>query len=188
MNTQKPLYVFTAFVAAVIALIIAGKFGVVDSAAVKRGLGIAIGALAIGIGNYLPKMRPFKASRAERFAGWVFLLAGIAFVGLFLLAPIELARRASAIVGVTSLLIVAAVAIPLARGARLRGSEVSIALTLSFIYVFAVACVVYLFGSTPWVDWMFAGYWIAYSVLISIGSSRRKHVCSVDGPQDDHAA
>ncbi len=188
MSNRRPLFIFILFAAAAIAIAAAGKLGTIGPDSVKRGLGLAIGALAIGIGNYLPKMRPFRADRAERIAGGIFLAVGVAYVALFLFEPVDLARRVASIIGIGSLLVVTVVAVTVGRGARFRGSHTSIALTIAFLYIFVVACIVYLFGRTPWVDWMFAVYWIAYSVLISLTKSRRSDACALDGPRDDHTA
>jgi hypothetical protein len=125
--------------------------------------------LMMVIGNLLPKMRPLHAcggaaaaaSRAERFAGWILVLAGIADLVLFTSAPLESARLFSAIIGLGAIAVIALdrgwLALT-AEGARdandgvrsAQKRELTVGLMFGFLYVVGTACVVSLFDVANW--------------------------------------
>jgi hypothetical protein len=87
------------------------------SAGVLLSLGGAVVGIVLVLGNALPKLvRPFwmhgndpaRVMAADRFAGWIFVLAGIVFVALWAFAPTEHVMRISALVGLAAFGLVAA--------------------------------------------------------------------------------
>ena len=158
---------FLVVIGATVAISTARAMGVIDVFDEKRGLGIAIGALALVVGNFLPKTRGLrlsaaggsaKAATAERLAGWTLVLAGSAFIALFLFAPLSRARVISAIIGIGAMMILTIAAnwawqTPAApsRTVESGGKRIVMAnLLLAFTYVFATACVKFLLGNTAW--------------------------------------
>lgn len=93
--------------AVVLGFAIAKRTGVVDYGLAKRGVAVALGLLLIAAGNFIPKFRLFDAPgrdparihSAERLAGWTLVLVGIAYVAIWLLAPVAGAMLVSSIVG-----------------------------------------------------------------------------------------
>lgn len=169
---KKTLIAFLALVILAGASDVARRLGWIDGLAEKRAIGLVIGALALVIGNYLPKIRPLRSPSAERFAGRVFVAAGVAFVALFVFAPLDLARRAGALVGVAALVLVAIQWIPQVRTLRFRGSQISVMLLLTFIYLFTTAIVVYLFGHKPWTEWIHGAFWMVYAYMLAMGEKQ----------------
>lgn len=169
---------FLGLMVAVMALTAAMKAGFIDISVMRRTTGLILGTAAILVGNALPKVRPLalltgsakRSSAAERFAGWVLVLAGAVYIGSFLFAPVPDAKRISSIAGVAALLLIAGSWTWLA----LRGNKPPVArdgqeprtlmlwLILAFFYVFATACFGFLFG-LAW--WMVVVFWLAYTVL-----------------------
>ena len=169
---------FLGLMVAVMAMTVAMQAGLLDLAVMRHTTGLILGAAAILVGNVLPKVRPLailtgsaqRSSAAERFAGWVLVLAGAVYIGSFLFAPVPDARRISSIAGVAALLLIAiswtwlaftgntppvAVATP---GSR----KLMLWLVLGFFYVFATASFGFLFG-LAW--WMAVVFWLAYAAL-----------------------
>jgi len=169
---KKAVIAFLALVILAGASDVARRLGWIDRIAEKRAIGLVIGALALVIGNYLPKMRPLRSPSAERFAGRVFVAAGVAFVALFAFAPLDLARRAGALIGIGALLLVAIQWIPQLRTLRFRGSQISVMLLLTFIYLFTTAIVVYLFGHQHWTEWIHGAFWMVYAYLLAMGEKQ----------------
>jgi hypothetical protein len=122
----KSIVGFLGLFAVMIAIAIAKKTGAIDYDLAKRGVGIIFGLMLIGAGNLLPKFRLFdvaqldrvKALAVERFAGWVFVLGGIAYVAVWALAPMPSAMLISSIVGLAAFALVAVDFIRRASGAR----------------------------------------------------------------------
>lgn len=166
---KKIVIAFLALMIIAGAADVARRLGWIDGLAEKRAIGLVIGAMAVVIGNYLPKMRPFRSPSAELFAGRIFFAAGAAFIALFAVAPIDLARRAGSIIGIAALLMVAIQWIPQVRTLRFRGSQISVMLLLTFIYLFTTAIVVYLFGHQPWTEWIHGAFWMVYAYLLAMG-------------------
>lgn len=102
--------------AAVMGAIAIGKeTGVIGNDVAKRGVGIIFGSMLIGVGNLLPKFRlfdspgrdPAQTLAAERFAGWVFVITGTAYVIIWAFTPISSVMLVSSIVGLSSFALVA---------------------------------------------------------------------------------
>lgn len=169
---------FLGLMVAVMALTAAMKAGLIDIAVMRRTTGLILGAAAILVGNVLPKVRPLavltgdalRSSAAERFAGWVLVLAGAAYMAAFLFAPVSDARRISSIAGVAALLLIAASwtwlaftgNTPPVSVAAGGSRKLMLWLVLGFFYVFATACFGFLFG-LAW--WMVVVFWLAYAAL-----------------------
>jgi hypothetical protein len=166
---------------AVMALTAAMKAGLIDIAVMRRTTGLIIGAAAILVGNVFPKVRPLalltgsvkRSSAAERFAGWILVLAGAVYIGAFLVAPIPDARRISSIAGIAALVLIAVswtwLALtgkkpPVGSGER-EPRKLMLWLVLAFFYVFATACFGWLFG-LAW--WMTIVYWLAYAAVSAL--------------------
>ncbi|HEY2090761.1 MAG TPA: hypothetical protein VGJ81_02645 [Thermoanaerobaculia bacterium] len=176
---------FLGLMAAIMALAVALKFDLIDAAVFRRTVGLVIGAAAVLVGNVLPKVRPLslltgsvkRSSAAERFAGWVLVLAGAVYVSAFLFLPIAEARRVSSFAGIVSLLLIAGswtwLAVSGAQapkpGAATKSRKLMFSLLLAFFYVFATACIGVFFG-LAW--WMVVVFWFAYAALTALVESR----------------
>jgi hypothetical protein len=193
MKIWKPVIAFLCLMLIALVIGIAGRMGLIDAALVKRGIGLVIGASALAVGNYLPKMRPLKSPPAERFGGLILVATGIAFLTLFTFAPLDQARRVSSIIGFSALFLIALSWLWQARTIRFRGRftgsrQLAMGVLLAFLYVFATACIVYLFGKKPWIDWLEIGFWLAYMALFGAMHWEQKNVCTTDGPEDHLSA
>lgn len=115
-----------AFVAAAIALGVAKKLGWIEGDLAKRAAASALGLLLVVAGNFVPKLRlldtlrrdPGRIAQTERFAGWAFVLAGLAYVGVWAAAPIDLAIVLSSTIGLTAFAAVLLVGVRLALSPR----------------------------------------------------------------------
>ena len=171
---KKTIYGFLLLSLAMLEIGLLGKANMLDPLAVKRGLGLSMGALMIVVGNYVPKTRPLNslklvaadAAAAERFAGWALVLAGGVNVCAFLILPITLARSLSAyseaILGLGLLL----AGLLLWRRARSvedyrvlagqsatagqRGHAESLLVLVSVIWILATALAKYLWNDPHW--------------------------------------
>ena len=177
---------FLGLMVAVMALTAAMKTGLIDLAVMRRTTGLILGAAAILVGNVLPKVRPLalltgnakRSSAAERFAGWMLVLAGAVYIGSFLFAPVPDARRISSIAGVAALVLIAVswtwLALfgnkPPVAAAAAESRTLMLWLVLAFFYVFATACFGVLFG-LAW--WMVVVFWLAYAALSAVIDHRR---------------
>ena len=195
---------FLILTALAIAIAIARAAGIVEVAVEQRVLGLVIGAMIVVTGNFLPKMRPLntahgdpaKTTAAERLAGWVLSLAGLAYIALFVFAPLDQARHVSSIIGIGAIVLIALDWTWLARSVLFRArqpvegsSETSQSalqrrtlatwLLFAFFYVLAVACVTFLFGDTRWGHqigaWSIVAFSSAYALLY--GFLGDKHSC-----------
>jgi hypothetical protein len=169
---KKALIAFSALLVTTAAADVARRLGWIGGFAEKRAIGLVIGAMAVVIGNYLPKMRPLRSAAAERSAGLILVATGIAYIALFVLAPLDLARRAAAILGIAALLMIAIQWFPVVRTLRFHGSQLSVILLLTFFYLFLTAIVVYLFGKQPWTEWIHGAFWMAYAFMLAMGDRR----------------
>ena len=91
---------------AAFAVMVAGKeFGWLDPDFAKRGVSALLGLLLVVCGNYLPKLtrKPDADTallgKADRAAGRVLMLTGLAFSVIWLAAPLEMATAIASIVG-----------------------------------------------------------------------------------------
>ncbi len=193
---KRAVYAFMGLMVVAVALAIATKTGVIDSVFEARLQGVLIGVMVIVMGNLLPKLRPLNAhggepaavTAAERLAGWLLVLAGIAQTAFFLFAPLEQARPISSLIGIGAIVIVAVSwtrlailalkrrdtrssgHVPAKRAAEQR--QVVAWLMFAFFYVFATACLTFLFKDQRWfhtfMSWMLIGAVFLYALLYTI--------------------
>src|SRR5262249_20846318 len=105
-RVMVPAAGFLLLSAVMVGVSVVRKAGLLDAAGASRVLGACLGLMAVVTGNFLPKMRPLDATTgdiervagAERRAGWMLVIMGLALVGLFVAAPLPLARGLSTIV------------------------------------------------------------------------------------------
>ncbi len=191
---------FLGFALAAEALTYAEKSGFIEPSLEKRAMGLLIGALIILIGNFLPKARPLNApgvnppgpaAAAERFAGWILFAVGIAYIVLFAFAPLDQARKISSILGIGTIIYVAASWAWMLPGALLGGQEESLAdsqraakkrklivmLLFAFFYILATKCVVSLLHNRSQIEeagrWMFMGFMLLYVALTVVLNRNR---------------
>lgn len=122
-STRTMVLAFLTLTAVATALGLGTRFGAIDPGLARRGIGTAIGAIFVVAGNFLPKMRPLNTggdpattTAAERVAGWLLVLVGIANIGLFMFARLDVARSISSIIGIGALAVIALNWAWLARG------------------------------------------------------------------------
>lgn len=198
--TARAVFAFLSLVGMVTAEAAAKGMGFLEAAATRRAIGLLIGVMALVIGNFLPKLRPLnspdanpaKEMEAERFAGWILVLAGIAYIVLFLFAPLDQAGRLSSVLGISALVAIATNwawlgLTALSRSRQIAGKarlteqaeqrKLVIWLLFAFAYVFATACLVSLFRDRPWVhdfgSWIVLGFGMMYAVLYGVLESKR---------------
>jgi hypothetical protein len=163
---------------------LAGRTGLVDTITVQRAIGLIVGALAVVTGNYLPKLRPLhrrsgpaQSIASERFAGWILVLAGIAWLSLFAFLPLDQAGPLASITGIGAIAAITAQwvaanwawlrdrvfahrptsgedavapAQPLAARARFpRQQKLTIFLLFAFLWIFVTASITYFFRHSP---------------------------------------
>ena len=114
-NIERGLFGALLMFVGVLGLDLAAETGAIDYAASKRVGGVIIGVVLAISGNILPKivtplsLRKCDDSRAkatERFAGWAFVLAGIAYAAIWLVAPIKDAKMLTSFVGLGAFFVV----------------------------------------------------------------------------------
>ena len=187
---------------AILAFAVARELGAVDSDAARRVVAIGFGVMLIVIGNVLPKLvRPLRAhgndaSRvlaADRFAGRTLVLAGIAFIALWALAPADHVMRISALAGLAAFGLVAVSQIRLAFRADRRGrsqptaadadasdSSGVAAVRLALLYLLhGLLWVLAMFlADSVWGDraapWLIVGFVLANSVLVLVHLTRHR--------------
>lgn len=194
---KRAVYAFLGLMAIAVALALAAKTGIIDSTVEKRALGVLIGVMLIVMGNLLPKLRPLNAhvndpatvTAAERLAGWLLVIAGTLYTALFVFAPLDRARPISSLIGIGVIVIIAASWIRLAiRALARRDSRIFSGnipdkraveqrkvvswLIFAFFYLFATACVTFLFKDKSWfhefASWMLIGAVFAYALLHAV--------------------
>lgn len=183
---KTAVFGFLGLVLAAAALALAGRAGLLQAVTAKRGLGLIVGALAIVIGNFLPKLRllagdPIRAAAAERLAGWMLVLTGIAQVALFTFAPLDQARLASSVLGISAMVAIAASwagLLFLRNHATVPREQRRIMgfLLVSFFYVFANACVVFLTDDRTVreiISWANVVLGLLFAVLFAVATSKR---------------
>jgi hypothetical protein len=204
MNTQpwlaRPVkmavYWFMGLMGLAMALVWAAHQGAINVRAEKQALGMLLCVVVVVIGNLLPKMRPLssrgadpsRATAAERFTGWLLVLAGAAYVALFLFLPLERARPIAAVTGLSAIVLVTLswTRLALMRSSRptatakntndetrpaVEQRKVVVALLFAFFYLFATACVAYFFDDQSWfheyASWNLVGFCFVYAALSS---------------------
>jgi hypothetical protein len=196
-STARAAFAFLGLVGIVTAVAAAKGMGLLEATAARRAIGLLIGVMALVIGNFLPKLRPLnspetnpaKGMAAERFAGWILVLAGVAYIALFLFAPLAQAGRVSSVIGISALMAIAANWIWLGRAALWRSRRFAglteeaedrkliIWLLFAFAYVFVTASSMFLFHNRPWVhelgSWIVLGFGMTYAVLYGVLESKR---------------
>ncbi len=92
----------------------AREFGLLDMDAGKRGAAAMMGLMLAICGNVLPKIaRQLDLGRdvaaayasADRLAGWTLVMTGLAYAGIWVLAPMERAPLAASYVGLGGFLV-----------------------------------------------------------------------------------
>jgi hypothetical protein len=193
---------FLSLAGVLMAIAAAERIGVIEATVSRRAIGLVVGVMSVVIGNFLPKTRPLnvpggnhaKATAAERLAGWILVLAGIAYIALFAFAPLEQARPISSIIGISAILMIAANWAWLARGAfsrsqqtdqetaalREQGAEkrrLIAFLLFAFFWIFATACAAFLFEDKRWVKglglWTTLGFPLFYAGLTAVLDFKR---------------
>jgi hypothetical protein len=200
-STARAGFAFISLVGIVTAVAAAKGMGLLEAAAARRAIGLLIGVMALVIGNFLPKLRPLnspdanptKRMAAERLAGWILVLAGAAYIALFLFASLAQAGRLSSVIGISALMAIAANWAWLERAALWRSRRFAgktahvteqpeerklvIWLLFAFAYVFATASSLFLFHDRPWVhdlgSWTVLGFGMTYAVLYGVLESKR---------------
>jgi hypothetical protein len=180
----------------VMAIGLADKTGVVDSEVAKRAIGFAIGLMLVVVVNALPKLRPLHASGAkanstasERRSGWTLVLAGSAWIALFVFAPLNLARYVAAVIGISAVALIAVNWMWLARRTLFRvrneneGTTIAVAtpagprriigyLLFAFFFVVITACVKFLIVEKHLADqvasWMLLVFGVLYAGLFAV--------------------
>lgn len=190
---------FVAFTLAAAGLAFLQKMGFIDAPLEKRAMGLILGAVIVVTGNFLPKTRPLTApgvnppgpaAAAERFAGWTLFVIGLAYIALFALAPLDRARKISAILGMAAIIYVAASWMWMLPGALLGGQEETLIdkrraekrnlimpMLVSFFYVIATSSMVFLLHDRSQIEkvgwWMFLGFWLLYAALMMVLRRKR---------------
>ena len=199
-SMSRAVFGFITLVGITTAVAVAKGMGFIESAGARRAIALLVGVMAVLIGNFVPKMRPLnspsgspaKDMAAERSAGWILVLAGISFIALFLFAPLEQASRVSSVVGISALVAIAANwtwlrRTALSRSRQITGPTAGLSeqaeerkvvtwLLFAFFYVFATACVVFLFHNKPWIhdfgSWIVLAFGLTYAVLYGVSESK----------------
>ena len=200
-SIPRAAFAFVSLVAILAAVAAAKGMGFFEAAAARRAIGLLIGVMALVIGNFLPKLRPLhspganpaKGMAAERSAGWILVLVGAAYIVLFLFVPLDQAGRLSSVIGISAFVAIAANWGWLRRVALFRsrqiaektdglsetaeGRKLAIWLLVAFSYVFATACLVFLFHNRPWVhdlgSWIVLGFGMMYAIVYGVLESKR---------------
>jgi hypothetical protein len=101
MMTQRitgGLTIAFALLSVAAGLAYARRIGVVSPDLAVRGTMAAIGLMLAFYGNAIPKVIKVTTPRAraiQRFTGWAFVLAGLAYAAIWGLAPLNLAAEAA---------------------------------------------------------------------------------------------
>jgi len=112
---RRGIWTALALIAAAIVLkrMLAG--GIISGDTSQRLIQMAIGAVLVLTGNLVPKRlrkmsedncEPSRRQSLQRFAGWAFVLAGIAYIVVWALAPVDTALTVGmCVVGAATLLV-----------------------------------------------------------------------------------
>jgi hypothetical protein len=95
-----------AVLAAVVTVGVGRRTGLLEPELAKRLGMVVFGIMLVVLGNYMPKfVVPWSTPAmvaARRFAGWVFVLAGAAYVAFCLLAPMPQAVVVPSVIGIAA--------------------------------------------------------------------------------------
>jgi len=200
---KKAVFAFLAIMGAMMAFAAAMRTGYIESGFERRSIGLLVGVMIVLTGNLLPKLRPLSSAgkkrvpkaKAERFAGWSLVLAGLLYCAFFLFVPLHQARVISSIVGIVTLSLIAAGCAWLARrtvsGTPHQPEEnpgpteclqekrkIVFWLLFASLYVFTTACAAFLFGDRPTfresASWILIGFSVMYAVLATILNTKPK--------------
>ncbi|WP_306253037.1 hypothetical protein [Parvularcula sp. IMCC14364] len=117
LNLQRAVFGACLMVGGSLGVVLVEEVGLVGPGFEKRAVGVFLGLMLVMTGNFLPKtVRPLtaencdpaRAMATERFAGWVFVLAGLVYAGIWLFAPIEQAPLGSSLIGLAAFFVVLA--------------------------------------------------------------------------------
>jgi hypothetical protein len=197
MNIQAPsirpilsaVIGFLGITLTVIAIGLADKMGVIDTFVAKRAIGFSIGLMLVVIGNSLPKLRPLHSRRtkvsstaSERLSGWALVLAGSGWIALFTFAPLNLAKYAAALIGISAISIIALNWALLARriffGVQRQNEEPALLVTtlegprrmiiyllFAFFFVVITACVKFIIVEKQLADQLSSRMLFAFGIL-----------------------
>jgi hypothetical protein len=189
-------------VIAVLVFALAKEFSVIDGAIAKRVVGMLFGAILIVAGNFLPKIvQPLnaqprdmaKTKAVERFAGQTFVVAGIVYIAVWVLARPEHAMLISSAIGLIAFALVGAICVRIAFSTP-PGNQPAIgnatgehaaASRMTFLFIFHALAWVFamFFVDSLWGDkaapWMVIGFVMANGLLatgrtISRSNNNRK--------------
>jgi hypothetical protein len=193
---KLPTFGFLVLMVAAAACNIAGNNGLLSETTAKQAIGVIIGVTIASIGYFLPRLRPasdaitgaVKFAAAGRFGGWLLGVAGLAYVALFVFSPLATANVVATLIGIATLVLIAAYWTWLVRGvlfknppsagqgaagnARAAGRRKLLIrlLVLACGYVAATACVAFLFAERPWIQglalWMVLMFWMMYAAVV----------------------
>lgn len=167
--------------AGILALGVAKKAGILEPDLARKGVAVMLGLMLVVTGNYVPKLRLFQASGGQagmssidRFAGWTFVTSGLAFIGVWIFAPIDEAMFVSPVIGAAGFLLVMArwLAWGDKSGSSANGSVLPRAtparaaifmLLASLFWTFAI-----FFADTLWGDRV--AQWMAMGFIIVLGA------------------
>ncbi len=189
-NGKTTALLIGGLVAAVLAFALAKEFGVIDGSLAKRVVGMLFGAILIVAGNFLPKIvQPFnapsrnmaKTKAVERFAGRTFVLAGIIYIAVWVLARPEHAMLISSAIGLIAFAVVGMVCVRIAFNAPSGNptekdpatGQSSFASLTTLLFIFHALAWVFamFFVDSIWGDkaapWMVIGFVIANGLLAS---------------------
>ena len=117
MNNEirRGMWTAIALIGAAILLKVMSSRGIINGDTSQRLIQVAIGMVLVGAGNVVPKRlpkmsedncEPSRRQSRQRFAGWTFVLAGIAYAVIWIAAPIDSAPVISmCVVGAATLLV-----------------------------------------------------------------------------------
>lgn len=97
------------------ALDAAGLLGIEGNDITRRAYGVGVGVLLVVIGNFVPKqLEPLLEKQCsaaaiqslQRFAGWVFVLAGLGYAGAWLVLPLGPADTVSTTLCISAVVLV----------------------------------------------------------------------------------
>ncbi len=166
-------------IAGVMGFAVAKETGVIDGYLAKRSIGVIFGLMLVLMGNFLPKItrpmsaqasNPAKAMAAERFAGRVFVLGGIAYAAVWIFGPQESAPLISSLTGLGAFGLAAAnwlrlMGAELFRNQREPGAnkkhQARLQILFALFWVFAI-----FFADSIWGDHVAQPMAIVYAIVI----------------------